>query len=126
MQVTAKERGFYGGSIKDPGDTFQLTDKKHFSNQWMVKGTEAPAKEVPKYTGYVAARGAAGKFVVKDAAGQMVGSFTGTKAEAEAEADRLNAGGEIGGTEAPAKEVGQQDADSNDNNGGDSNGLPDA
>ena len=126
MQVTAKERGFYGGSIKDPGDTFLLIDKKHFSEQWMVKGTEAPAKEVPKYTGYVAARGAAGKFVVKDAAGQMVGSFTGTKAEAEAEADRLNAGGELQGTEAPAKEVGQQDADSTDTNDADGNGLPDA
>lgn len=123
MQVTAKERGFYGGSIKDPGDTFQLTDKKHFSDQWMVKGTEAPAKEVPKYTGYVAARGAAGKFVVKDAAGQMVGTFTGNKAEAEAEADRLNAGGEIGSTEAPAKEEGHQDGG---NGEGDSNGLPDA
>lgn len=126
MQVTAKERGFYGGGIKVAGDTFVLTDKKHFSDQWMVKGTEAPAKEVQKYTGYVAARGAAGKFVVKDAAGQMVGTFTGNKAEAEAEADRLNAGGEIGGTEAPAKEVDQQDADSTGDNDGNSNGLPDA
>jgi len=123
MQVTAKDRGFYGGGIKVAGDTFQLTDKKHFSDQWMVKGTEAPAKEAPKYTGYVAARGAAGKFVVKDAAGQMVGTFTGNKVEAEAEAERLNAGGEVGGTEAPAKEDGQQDAESNDGN---DNGLPDA
>lgn len=126
MEVTAKDRGFYGGGIKSVGDTFMLTDKKHFSDQWMVKGTEAPAKEAVKYTGYVAARGAAGKFVVKDAAGQMVGTFTGNKAEAEAEADRLNAGGEIGGTEAPAKEGGQQDADSNENGNGESNGMPDA
>lgn len=100
MQVTAKERGFYGGGIKDPGDTFMLTDKKHFSDQWMVKGKEAPAKEAPTFTGYVAARSAAGKFVVKDAAGQMVGTFSGTKAEAEEEAERLNQGGDI----TPAKD----------------------
>lgn len=100
MQVTAKERGFYGGGIKDPGDTFELTDKKHFSDQWMVKGKDAPAKEAAKFTGYVAARSAGGKFVVKDAAGQMVGTFSGTKAEAEDEAERLNQGGDI----APAKE----------------------
>lgn len=95
MQVTAKERGFYGGGIKDPGDTFVLTDKKHFSDEWMVKGKEAPAKTAPAFTGYVAARSAAGKFVVKDAAGQMVGTFSGTKDEAEKEAERLNRGGDI-------------------------------
>lgn len=113
MQVTAKERGFYGGGIKDPGDTFVLTDKKHFSDQWMVTGTEASAKDAPKFTGYVAARSAGGKFVVKDAAGQMVGTFSGTKAEAEAEAERLNQGGDI----APAKDA-QDDGNDSD--------LPDA
>ncbi|MFQ6558176.1 hypothetical protein Q7F05_19730 [Pseudomonas sp. Lb2C1-1] len=112
MQVTAKERGFYGAGIKDPGDTFVLTDKKHFSDQWMVKGTEAPAKDAQSFTGYVSARSAAGKFVVKDAAGQMIGTFTGTKAEADAEAERLNQGGAI----APAKDA----------QGDDGNDLPDA
>lgn len=95
MQVTAKERGFYGGGIKDPGETFVLTDKRHFSDEWMVKGKEAPAKDAQSFTGYTAARSAAGKFVVKDAAGQMVGTFTGTKDEAEKEAERLNQGGDI-------------------------------
>lgn len=101
MKVTATDRGFYGNGIKDPGDTFELTDKKHFSDTWMVKGMEAPAKEAQKHTGYHAARSAAGKFIVKDAAGQMVGAFIGTKDEAEKEAERLNQGGDI----APAKEA---------------------
>lgn len=101
MKVTATERGFYGGGIKEPGDSFDLTDKKHFSELWMVKGATAPAKDAPKHTGYTAARSAAGKFVVKDAAGQMVGTFTGTKDEAEKEAERLNQGGDI----APAKDA---------------------
>lgn len=48
---------------------------------------------------------AAGKFVVKDATGQMVGTFSGTKAEAEAEAERLNQGGDI----APAKDARDDD-----------------
>ena len=95
MQVTATDRGYYGGGIKEPGDTFMLDDEEHFSESWMVEGSEAKPRKRPKYTGYVAARGAAGKFVVKDAAGQMVGTFTGSKAEAETEAARLNDGGEI-------------------------------
>ncbi len=95
MQVTATDRGYYGGGIKEPGDTFNLDDEEHFSESWMVEGTEAKPRKRPKYTGYVAARGAAGRFVVKDAAGQMVGTFTGSKAEAESEAARLNDGGEI-------------------------------
>lgn len=118
MQVTAKSTGFYGLGLKVPGETFILAKEEHFSKSWMVKGTEAPAMEDPKYTGYSAARGAAGKFVVKDAAGQMVGTFTGNKAEAEAEAERLNGGGAIKGTEAPA-----MDGDGGDGN---DNGLPDA
>lgn len=115
MQVTAKDRGFYDNGIKDVGDTFILSEKEHFSENWMVSGAIAPAKDVQTFTGYVAVRGAAGKFVVKDAAGMMVGTFTGTKADAEAEADRLNAGGTI----APANPQG-----AGDNTG--AGGLPDA
>lgn len=95
MQVTAKSVGFYGLGLKAPGETFTLAKDEHFSKSWMVEGTELPATDERKYTGYSAARGAAGKFVVKDAAGQMVGTFTGSKAEAESEAARLNDGGEI-------------------------------
>lgn len=128
MEVTAKEKGFYGGSIKEVGETFNITKPEHLGS-WMQPGKELAEVVAQKYTGYVAARGAAGKFVVKDAAGQMVGAFTGNKAEAEAEAARLNAGGDI----TKPEHLGQQDA-GGDDQGGDgenaddtgSNGLPDA
>lgn len=94
MQVTAKERGYYGEGIKEIGDTFTLKSADHFGT-WMVKGKGLPDEEPEKFTGYVAARSAAGKFVVKDAAGQVAGKFIGTKDEAEIEAQRLNDGGEI-------------------------------
>lgn len=116
MEVTAKERGYYGGGIKEAGETFNIAKPEHLGS-WMQPGKELAKVVEQKYTGYVAARGAAGKFVVKDAAGQMVGNFTGNKAEAEAEAARLNDGGEI--TPAPGK----SNADDGDTNG---NGLPDA
>ncbi|USW94961.1 hypothetical protein NHF39_28025 [Pseudomonas proteolytica] len=94
MEVTAKERGYYGGCIKEVGETFTIQSKKHLGS-WMVEGSELPEYGTETFTGYVAARSAAGKFVVKDAAGQMVGAFIGTKEEAETEAQRLNDGGEI-------------------------------
>nr|WP_315492519.1 hypothetical protein [uncultured Pseudomonas sp.] len=128
MEVTAKERGYYGGGIKEVGETFNITKPEHLGS-WMQPGKELAEVVAQKYTGYVAARGAAGKFVVKDAAGQMVGTFTGNKAEAETEAARLNAGGDI----TKPEHLGQQDAGGEqgsdggagqDDTGG--NGLPDA
>ena len=131
MEVTAKERGYYGGGIKEVGETFSITKSEHLGS-WMQPGKELAKTPEQKYTGYAAARGAAGKFVVKDAAGQMVGTFTGNKAEAEAEAARLNDGGSI----TKSEHLGQQDAaggeqddsggeqDSSDTTNG--NGLPDA
>ncbi|MCE4056299.1 hypothetical protein [Pseudomonas sp. Au-Pse12] len=113
MQVTAKARGYYGGGIKEIGETFNIAKPEHLGS-WMQPGKELPEAVEQKYTGYVAARGAAGKFVVKDAAGQMVGAFTGNKAEAEAEADRLNAGGELNpppASDAPPPGGGDQDDD---------------
>ncbi|MDN6861937.1 MULTISPECIES: hypothetical protein [Pseudomonas] len=126
MEVTAKEKGFYGGSIKEVGETFLITKPEHLGS-WMQPGKELDKVVVQKYTGYVAARGAAGKFVIKDAAGQMVGTFTGNKSEAEAEAARLNAGGE---TTKP-EHLGQQDAENNDqadegDDAGNDTDLPDA
>lgn len=127
MEVTAKEKGFYGGSIKEIGETFNITKQEHLGS-WMQPGKELAKVVAQKYTGYVAARGAAGKFVIKDAAGQMVGTFTGNKAEAEAEAARLNDGGDI----TKQEHLGQQEAASNGQGGAggeesdDGNGLPDA
>lgn len=128
MEVTAKSRGYYGGGIKEVGETFNITKPEHLGS-WMQPGKELEKVIEQKYTGYVAARGAAGKFVVKDAAGQMVGTFTGTKAEAEVEAARLNAGGEITKPEHLGKqdagEGGEGESDGN-HDGGEGSGLPDA
>lgn len=126
MEVTAKERGYYGGGIKEVGETFSITKSEHLGS-WMQPGKELAAKVAQKYTGYVAARGAGGKFVVKDAAGQMVGTFTGNKSEAETEAARLNEGGDI----TKSEHLDQQDAGNNDQaDDGDDTGndtdLPDA
>lgn len=130
MKVTAKERGYYGGGIKEVGETFNITKPEHLGS-WMQPGKELAEAVAQKYSGYVAARGAAGKFVVKDAAGQMVGTFTGNKAEAEAEAARLNAGGDI----TKPEHLGQQNAGGTQEGGGEGNqdgtngtsgGLPDA
>jgi hypothetical protein len=124
MEVTAKEKGFYGGSIREVGETFDITKPEHLGS-WMQPGKELAEVVAKKYTGYVAARGAAGKFVVKDAAGQMVGTFTGSKADAEAEAARLNAGGDV----TKPEHLGQQDAGDGDGDKQDEdngNGLPDA
>lgn len=112
MEVTAKERGYYGGGIKEIGETFSIAKPEHLGS-WMQAGKGPVEIKVQKYTGYVAARGAAGKFVVKDAAGQVVGAFTGNKAEAEAEAARLNEGGDI----AKPEHLGQQEAASNGQDG---------
>jgi hypothetical protein len=121
MEVTAKEKGFYGGSIKEVGETFTITKPEHLGS-WMQPGKGLPEVKAPTYTGYVAARGAAGKFVVKDAAGQMVGTFSGSKAEAEAEAARLNDGGAI----TKPEHLSEQDAGGGEQDGGTGTDLPDA
>jgi hypothetical protein len=116
------ERSFINGRLFEPGDTVVLEIDSPGSNLKLAGSKTAaspPTKEDDQQdAGYVAARGAAGKFVVKDAAGVLVGTFTGNKAEAEAEADRLNAGG------LPLiKDDTQQDAGTGDGAG---DGLPDA
>lgn len=92
------ERSFINGRLYEPGETVILEIDGPGSNLKLVSGkaaaASAPLKDDDQQdAGFVAARGAAGKFVVKDAAGVTVGIFTGNKAEAEAEAARLNAGG---------------------------------
>ncbi|MCM8743622.1 hypothetical protein [Pseudomonas koreensis] len=104
------DRSFINGRLYEPGETVVLEIDSPGSNLKLVSGKDAAAPAPgsgQQNAGYVAARGAAGKFVVKDADGKVL--FTGTKAEAEAEADRLNAGGKVKGTEAPAGS-GQQNA----------------
>lgn len=125
MEVTAKEKGFYGGSIKEVGETFLITKPEHLGS-WMQPGKDLSEVVAQKHTGCVAARGAAGKFVVKDAAGQMVGTFTGNKAEAEAEAARLNNGGDINKPEQDAGDGGDGGQGGDDQDDTTDSTLPDA
>ncbi|NNA30638.1 hypothetical protein [Pseudomonas lundensis] len=122
MQVTAKQRGYYGGGIKEVGETFAIDKQEHLGS-WMQPGKELAKHIEQKYTGYMAARGAAGKYLVKDAAGQVVGAFTGSKAEMEVVAANLNAGGEIDKQEHLGLQ-GDDGGNATEDAGG--NGQPDA
>lgn len=42
MKVKAKAPGFYGGSIRNPGEVFEVPDG--FSGSWFVRVVEVPAK----------------------------------------------------------------------------------
>lgn len=119
-QYVVLERSFINGRLCEPGDTVVLEINEPGSNLKLVsnKNVAAPASsedDTHRDGAYVAARGGAGKFVVKDEAGGVVGTFTGNKAEAEAEAARLNAGG------LPVDDTHRDGA-----GGQDGNGLPDA
>ncbi|WP_047299733.1 hypothetical protein [Pseudomonas fluorescens] len=98
-QYVVLERSFINGRLYEPGETVVLEINEPGSNLKLAsnKNVAAPASGEGGETNtgdvYVAARGAAGKFVVKDATGGVAGTFVGNKAEAEAEAARLNAGG---------------------------------
>ncbi|MEG0243789.1 MAG: hypothetical protein RR726_15245 [Pseudomonas sp.] len=129
------ERSFINGRLYEPGETVVLEIDSPGSNLKIAGAAKAAQALTIQQDandlglGYVAARGAAGKFVVKDDKEQRVGDFIGSKAEAEAEAARLNAGGDI----TKPEHLGQQDAGGaqgsdggagQDDTGG--NGLPDA
>lgn len=115
------DRSFINGRLYEPGETVVLEIDSPGSNLKLVsnKTVDAPATgddDTRQEDAYVAVRGAAGKFVIKDAEGGRVGTFSGTKTEAEAEAARLNAGG---------LPIVDDDTHQEDGTGNDS-GLPDA
>lgn len=117
------ERSFINGRLYEPKETVVLEIDIPGSNLKELGAAKASTIQQDADElglGYVAARGAAGKFVIKDDKGQRVGVFIGSKTEADAEAARLNAGGEVVGPTI------QQDADVNDQDNTDGNGLPDA
>lgn len=120
------ERSFINGRLYEPGETVVLEIDSPGSNLKQLGATKAAQTSANQQgaggqdLGYVAARGAAGKFVIKDGNDQRVGEFIGSKAEAEAEADRLNAGGQV------ITSANQQGADGNDQDNAGGNGLPDA
>jgi len=124
------ERSFINGRLYEPGETVALEIDSPGGNLKPLGAPMATQANGPGgggWLGYVAARGAAGKFVIKDGNEQRVGDFIGNKAEAEAEAARLNEGGDI----TKSEHLGQQDAGNNDQaDDGDDTGndtdLPDA
>jgi hypothetical protein len=89
------ERSFINGRLYEKGETVLLEIDSPGGNLKLSSGKASAQSAQAAADGYSAARSGAGKFVVKDAAGQMVGTFTGTKEEAEKEAERLNQGGAI-------------------------------
>lgn len=130
------ERSFINGRLYEPGETLVLEIDSPGGNLKQLGGAATPAASTPNQAGavgvglgYVAARGAAGKFVVKNDKDERVGEFIGTKAEAEVEAARLNAGGEITSTPnqaGAADSTGGTGGVGDDQGESTGNGLPDA
>lgn len=126
------ERSFINGRLYEPGETVVLEIDSPGGNLKplgapMATQAYANGPGAGEGLGYVAARGAAGKFVIKDGNDQRVGDFIGSKAEAEAEAARLNAGAQITSTTIQQDAGGAQSSDGGagqDDTGG--NGLQDA
>lgn len=112
------ERSFINGRLYEPGETLVLEIDSPGSNLKQLGGagpaTSKTSSDAPEFS---AKHNGGGRYIIIGKSGDRVGEFTGTKDEAEAEAARLNAGGEI---TSPA---------GNPNTDGDSttgNGLPDA
>jgi hypothetical protein len=115
------ERSFINGRLYEPGETVVLEIDSPGSNLKIAGAAKAAAAPAPGKTNvdgpeYSAKHNGGGRYIIIGKNGDRVGEFTGTKDEAEAEAVRLNDGGEI--TPAPGKT--NVDDDNNDN------GLPDA
>ena len=91
MRVKAKERGFYG-CLREPDTEFEFSDKKPAT--WMEPvGVQAQDSQPPNGTdagAFKAFHVGGGRYGIKDGAGERVGEFTGSQAEAEAEAARMN------------------------------------
>lgn len=44
IAVTAKDRGYYGSKVREPGETFAIASEAHFSKAWMERIGSAPAQ----------------------------------------------------------------------------------
>ncbi|MDH0042454.1 hypothetical protein [Pseudomonas juntendi] len=114
MKVIALERGYYGGKIQDPpesgGQPFDIQKESHLG-KWMQPQGWTPSAATKSVAGSHTGSGSQGggapqpaftakhnggaRWIVVDAGGKKVGDFVGaSKEEAQAEADRLIAGGE--------------------------------
>ncbi|WP_442108179.1 hypothetical protein [Pseudomonas sp. NUPR-001] len=112
MKVIALERGYYGGKIQDPpeagGQPFDIQSESHLG-KWMQPQGWTPSSSTKPVAGtntggqggggpqpaFTVKHNGGGRHIVIDASGKKVGDFVGAnKEEAQAEADRLIAGGE--------------------------------
>ncbi|MEX5343091.1 hypothetical protein [Pseudomonas sp. I2] len=108
MKVIAIERGYYGGRIREPqdagGEPFDIISEKHLGKWmepqgWKPAGSSKPEASASGGQGgttpaYTAKHNGGGRHIVIDASGKKVGDFVGAnREEAQAEADRLIAGG---------------------------------
>lgn len=113
MLVIALERGFYGGKIQEPpeagGEPFHILKESDLGKWMQPQGWKpsgkAQAATSPATTGsqgggapqpaFTTKHNGGGRYIVIDLAGDKVGDFVGAnKEEAQAEADRLIAGGQ--------------------------------
>ncbi|WP_289140837.1 hypothetical protein [uncultured Pseudomonas sp.] len=115
------ERSFINGRLYEPGETVVLEIDSPGSNLKIAGAAKAapalagnPNTDGPEYS---SKHNGGGRFIIVNKAGERVGEFTGAREDAEAEAARLNAGGEI---TAP---VGNPNTDGDNTSG---NALPDA
>lgn len=111
------ERSFINGQLYEPGETLVLEIDSPGGNLKQLCGSAGSAGNAGTGAAaaeYTAKHNGGGRFIILDKSGERVGEFTGSKDEAEAEAARLNAGGEI---------AGKPSAEQDNSNG---NGLPDA
>ncbi|MGP5331944.1 hypothetical protein [Pseudomonas helleri] len=123
------ERSFINGRLYEPGERVTLEIDSPGGNLKLLAAAAATvnASTGPQGAGkaaFSAKHNGGGRFIIIDASGDKVGEFTGSKEEAEAEAARLLAGGQIAPTTAPQ---GAGDGSGAGNAGGEGgNGLPDA
>lgn len=123
------ERSFINGRLYEPGERVTLEIDSPGGNLKLLAAAAATvnASTGPQGAGkaaFSAKHNGGGRFIIIDASGEKVGEFTGSKDEAEAEAARLLAGGQIAPATGPQ---GAGDGSGAGNAGGEGgNGLPDA
>lgn len=94
------ERSFINGQLYEPGETLVLEIDSPGGNLKQLGGSAVRAGNAGTGAAaaeYTAKHNGGGRFIILDKAGERFGEFTGNKDDAEAEAARLNAGGEPAG-----------------------------
>ena len=130
------ERSFINGRLCEPGERVTLEIDSPGGNLKLLGVVPATvnASTGPQGAGkpaFSAKHNGGGRYIIVDAGGDKVGDFTGNKDEAEAEAARLLAGGQVapptgpqGAGDGSGEGGGTGNADGRGAEGG--NGLPDA